>query len=390
MRHTDGVIARHFWQRRLAEAWRRRSIVWLMGVRRAGKTFLARSLPGADYFDCELPRTRALLADPEGFLASVPDHTLIVDEIHRLPDPSEFLKVAADHFPSVRVLATGSSTLGASSRFRDTLTGRKTEVWLTPMTMDDLEDFGSSDLRRRLLRGGLPEFFLAPELPEAGFEEWADAFWARDILELFRLERRASFRCLFELLMAQSGGIFEATRFARPCEASRTTISNYVAVLEAAFAMHVVRPFAEGGRGEVVSAPKVYGFDTGFVCHSRGMTDLRPGDMGMLWEHLVLNELHAHAGRAPVRYWRTKHGREVDFVLVRRGLPPVAIECKWSADQFEPGAMRAFRDAYPGGPSLVVTADTPPGRSYERRHGVLVVKYVSIRDLGLECGQGAG
>jgi hypothetical protein len=29
-----------------------------------------------------------------------------------------------------------------------------------------------------------------------------------------------------ELLMAQSGGIFEATRFAAPCEVSRTTISN--------------------------------------------------------------------------------------------------------------------------------------------------------------------
>jgi hypothetical protein len=64
------------------------------------------------------------------------------DEIHRLADPSEVLKIAADHFPDVKIIATGSSTLGASSKFRDTLTGRKVEIWLTPMISDDLKDFG--------------------------------------------------------------------------------------------------------------------------------------------------------------------------------------------------------------------------------------------------------
>jgi len=64
------------------------------------------------------------------------------------------------------------------------------------------------------------------------------------------------------LLMAQSGGIFEATKFARPCEVSRTTISNYLAVLEATFVVHVIRPFSSYRPTEIVSAPKVYGFDT--------------------------------------------------------------------------------------------------------------------------------
>ncbi|GDX95168.1 hypothetical protein LBMAG47_08320 [Planctomycetia bacterium] len=38
--------------------------------------------------------------------------------------------IAADHFPDVHVLATGSSMLGASARFRDTLAGRKRTVRL--------------------------------------------------------------------------------------------------------------------------------------------------------------------------------------------------------------------------------------------------------------------
>ena len=35
----------------------------------------------------------------------------------------------------------------------------------------------------------------------------------------------------FELLMVQSGGIFEATKFSKKCEVSRTTITNYLKVL---------------------------------------------------------------------------------------------------------------------------------------------------------------
>lgn len=53
---------------------------------------------------------------------------------------------------------------------------------------------------------------MARDVPEAEFQEWMDVYWAKDVLELFRLERRQSFQRFAELLLAQSGGIFEATR----------------------------------------------------------------------------------------------------------------------------------------------------------------------------------
>ena len=373
------MVQRTFWQARIAEAWRQRSVVWLMGVRRVGKSVLCQSLPDIRYYDCELPRVRRLLDDPEGFLREHRRLRVVLDEVHRLPNPAEVLKIAADHFPDTRVLATGSSTLGASARFRDTLAGRKAEVWLTPMVLADLSDFGSADLRHRLLRGGLPPFFLAEPLPERDFQEWLDAYWAKDILELFRLERRQSFQRLVELLLAQSGGIFEATALARACEVSRTTITNYVAVLEATFVVHLVRPYAAGGAAEIVSAPKVYGFDTGFVCYHRGWHELRREDLGLLWEHLVLNELQAHLGRPPIHYWRSKHGNEVDFVIASRSQPPTAIECKWSSGEFDPTHLRAFRSRYPAGVNFVVSADVETSRT--RRFGELTVEVVSLRGL---------
>ncbi len=151
---------------------------------------------------------------------------------------------------------TGSSTLGATC-----------------------EISGIGTFATDCCRAGLPPYFLSDDLPEREFQE------------SFRLERRHAFQTFLELLLAQSGAVFEVTRFA---------------------------------------APKVYGFDSGFVRALRGWTALRPDDLGQLREHFVLNEMHAVTQSREIRYWRDKRGHEVDFVWAKRGRAPLAIECKKS------------------------------------------------------------
>ena len=197
------MVDRRFWHNRIETAWKHRSIVWLSGVRRVGKTCLCQTLSDIEYFDCELPRVRRLIEDPQAFLDSIGNGRVVLDEVHRLPNPSELLKIAADHYPQIQIIATGSSTLGASAKrrslqariaSRDTLVGRKSELWLTPLIKADLRAFNRVDLHHRLLHGGLPPFFLEAELPEPDFQEWIDAYWAKEIQELFRLERHYSFQ----------------------------------------------------------------------------------------------------------------------------------------------------------------------------------------------------
>lgn len=370
---------RPFWCARIENTWKNRTVLWLSGVRRVGKTTLCQGLAEVEYFDCELPRTRQQLEDPEAFLDGLRGKRVVLDEIHRLDNPSQLLKIAADHYKDIRIIATGSSTLGASAKFRDTLAGRKAELWLTPMVHSDLEAFGKTALAHRFLHGGLPPFFLAKTVPERDFQEWMDAYWAKDIQELFRLERRHSFQRFVELLLAASGGIFEATRYARPCEVSRTTISNYLAVLETTYVAHVLRPFSSHASSEITSAPKVYGFDTGFVCYYRGWHDLRGEDMGLLWEHFVLNELQAQLQSRDIQYWRDKKGHEVDFVLAWRNRPPIVIECKWSADDFDATGIKAFRRRYLKGENYVVARNVD--RGFIRHYDGIGVKFVSLREL---------
>lgn len=169
-----------------------------------------------------------------------------------------------------------------------------------------------------------------------------------------QFERRAAFQRLFELILVRSGGIFDASRFARDCGVSRTTIANYLAVLEATSVAHVVRPYSEGGAAEIVTAPRVFGFDRGFVCYYRGWGELRSDDAGSLLEHLFLNEVHAHGTPFAVHYWRDKAQHEVDFVLLRRGGQPIAVECKSSERAFDARGLASFRRRYPAGANWLV------------------------------------
>ena len=379
------MIKRKFWLNRIEAAWERRSVVWLSGVRRVGKTCLCQTIPEIEYFDCELPRVRRLMDDPQGFLENIGNGKIVLDEIHRLQNPSELLKIAADHYQHINIIATGSSTLGASTKFRDTLAGRKVELWLTPIITNDLIDFNHANLQHRLLHGGLPPFFLEADYPEKEYQEWIDAYWAKDIQELFRLERRYSFQKFTELLMTQSGGVFEATRFAAPCEVSRSTITNYLSVLEATYVIHIVRPFSSRRSTEIVAAPKVYGFDTGFVCYHKGWLQLRQEDLGILWEHFVLNEIIAHTQTRDIQYWRDKRGHEIDFILTHRRKVPVAIECKWSEKGFSPRQLLAFRKQYPDGDNYVVTHDAD--RPFTTEYNGISVKFINLEALiaDLQC-----
>jgi len=373
------MVKRNYWIQKIEEALNERSIVWLSGVRRVGKTTLCQSLEGTEYLDCELPSVRNMMADPEDFLESMKGKKMVLDEIHRLKDPSELLKIAADHYPSIQIVATGSSILSASAKFRDTLAGRKREIWLLPMILNDLKAFGNTDLKHRFLFGGLPPYFLASELAEKDYQEWMDAFWAKDIQELFKVQRRYSFQKFFELVLIRSGGIFEATKYAAPCEVTRVTISNYLKILEATSSVHIIKPFSSHKPTEIVSAPKVYGFDTGFVCFFKGWEKIRQDDLGILWEHIVLNELLAHTQTRNIHYWKTKQGAEIDFIIQKRKGNLLALECKWSSKNIDLRSLSTYVKHYPNSDIYIVANDVK--RAYSQSYQSTKIHYIGLSDI---------
>lgn len=377
------MIDRPLWRERILQTFERVPIAWLSGVRRSGKTVLAGSFGAEVFLNCDLPSSAERLRDPESFFRSVGEGLVVLDEVHQLPDPSRVLKIAADAFPEVRVLATGSSTLAATRKFRDSLTGRKRSVELVPVLAEEAESFGAVDPEQRLLRGGLP-----PALLGAGpdfYAEWLDSYFARDVQELFRLSKRTEFLRFVELVLRQSGGMLEVTALAKHAGVSRPTAMSWLEVLQVTHAARLLRPYSEGGRREIVGQPKLYGFDTGFVCYARGWDSLRPEDRGGLWEHLVLDTL-CSVPVPKVHFWRDKQRREIDFVVPRGRSAVDAIECKWNVAGFETRGLSAFRENYPEGANYVVSPQVR--ERYEQRRSGFRIVFLPVGSLREEFARG--
>ncbi len=375
------MIKREFWLAEIEEAWKELSIVWLSGVRRVGKTYLCKSLDNIEFFNCDLPRVQKLLIDPEQFfLQQSPGKRIVLDEIHKLSDPSMVLKIGADEFPEIKIIATGSSTLAALKKFSDTLTGRKNNIHLTPLLLQEGKLFGNNDIKHRMLFGGLPPFFMRKRLPEKRYSEWFTSYLARDVQELYNIADPSAYIKFVKLALARSGGIFEASSYAPACEVSRGTIGRYLHIAGQTHVLRIVDPFSTRASTEIVAASKVYGFDTGFVCFSKGWELLREEYYGDLWEHIVLNNIVGMFQEAGVKYWRTKSGHEIDFIVQKnRNKEPIVVECKWTDRTFDPKNIKAFRSKYPEGKNFVVSSDIIT--AYDRVYNGITVSFVSLNEL---------
>lgn len=373
---------RPYWCDRIQRLWMERGIVWLSGVRRSGKTSLCHQVPDGTLLNCDLPSVKRQCADPELFLAQCQVGTrLILDEVHRLEDPSLLLKIAADTRPDLRILATGSSTLEATRKFSDSLTDRKRSLHLPPVLWREcLSEFGVPDLDRRLLHGGLPGVLLADVPDPDFFQDWMDSFYARDIQELFGVRNRSGFLKILALSCMRNGGQLDITDMAKESGMTRPTVMSHLDAMEIAHAVIRIPPFHGGGHREVIAQPRIYAFDTGLVAHVRGWETIRESDRGLLWENLVLDELGAVTSRASIHYWRDRSQREVDFVVERPGNRVDAIEAKINPDAFEINGLRAFRALYPQGDNVLVCPFVK--EPYVIKKGPFEIQVRGTRDLG--------
>lgn len=375
------MIKRPFWINKIEQGWSRRPIVWLSGVRRVGKTTIANMFSDAKYLNCDLPSVALRLEDPETFYGSLNNESIVIfDEIHRLSDPSSLLKIGADAFPDFKILATGSSTLAATKKFRDSLTGRKFSIYLTPVLWNEcVTHFGIKELDKRLLHGGLPEPLLSMKKEPFFFTEWIDSFYARDIQELFSVRNRTGFIQLLHLLLRQSGGLIDFTQLAKLSGLSRPTVKAHVEAMTIAHAVFLLPPFHGSGRREITRKPKCYAFDTGFVSFIKGWDSIREDDRGLLWEHLVLDTLRTIESENNLFFWRDKSGREIDFVIKKERHNVDVFECKINPANFSLKPLKVFREIYPHGRNFCISPNI--SESYQIRKDKLLLEFHSLQSI---------
>jgi len=312
-------------------------VVALLGARQVGKTTLARQLAAAysepvAWFDLEDPADLARLEDP-GLELRPLEGLVVLDEIHRLPDIFQLLRVLADRAgPPARFLVLGSASPELLRQTSESLAGR--------VAFHELDGFGLAqvdNLERLWLRGGFPRSYLARSEPAS--RRWRDGFirtlLARDLPELGSTIPSATLRRFWAMLAHWHGQIWNGAEFARAFGVSHATVRRYLDLLTSVFVVRQLQPWFENISKRQVRSPKVYIGDSGILHALLGLTSrtdvVSHPKVGASWEGFVIQQIVHLLRASPERcfHWSTHTGAELDL-LVMDGARRYGFEVKRS------------------------------------------------------------
>lgn len=345
-------MIKRFKEKELSSYMKQFPVVAIIGPRQCGKTTLAKQLYFGKktknlYFDLESPADKSKFRSPEYFLSSLDAHTIIIDEVQRLPELYELLRSLVDkNKKKGKYLLLGSASPHLIQGVSETLAGRIAYVEIDPFNISEIYK-KPSDINKHWFRGGFPDAWLAKTETEcfSWLNNFFRTFIERDLNTLFGVTFSGDLMFkLWRMLGHFHGSIWNAQSFAKGLDVSPTTINRYIDYLEGAFMLRKLPAYATNAKKRLVKSPKVYIRDSGLLhyltnIHTSKEMFYNPA-VGNAWEGYVLEQI-IQLLPSTIRpfYYRTHDGSEMDLVLVK-GLKPIAcIEIKTSN---EPHLTRGF------------------------------------------------
>jgi len=358
-------------------------IIVLHGARQVGKTYILYWLKDyleniekdVFYIDLEDSRNKKILdlgvnefidlLREEGHAPKKNNKIYVfIDEIQYLKNPSEFLKLVADHYKNIKLIISGSSSFEIKSKFKDSLVGRTVNFEIFGLSFEEFLIFrkyhynSSTKLtgkkidelklmyKEYILFGAYPKIALtnAVEIKEKRLQQIIDTYVRKDIRDLANIEDIESFNKLLEVLASQSGQLVNISELANTCKLSKPTIEKYLFILEQTYILKLVRPYHRNIRSEISKQPKVFFYDTGLM-QMLWLKELQKELIGEAFEISVFSELVKKYKKDDIYYWRTKNKKEIDFILKdKKNVVP--FEVKLNFERFNSRVINYFNEKY--------------------------------------------
>jgi len=350
-------------------------IVVIYGARQTGKTTIAK-----DVIVQLGQKTLSLNADEMKYvdILSSRDFTqiqslvdgydvLFIDEAQRIPNIGINLKIIFENLPNLKVLVTGSSSLGLFEKVKESLAGRKWVFQLYSISINEMKHSLSvfqikEKLNELMIYGSYPEVFVTKNHNQKQeiLDDIVNAYLYKDIFELADIKHKYKIRDLLKLLAWQVGSIVSLNELSNRLGISRVAIENYIDMLEQSFVIFRLPSLSNNPRNEISKSVKIYFTDLGIrnaLISNFNAFDLR-NDIGALWENFVIVErmksLEYQRKQSTQYFWRTYSGTELDLVEERDG-NYYGVEIKYKKSKIKPPAK--WVNYYPGAEYKYVNLD---------------------------------
>lgn len=331
----------------LSKKWPDGKALVLLGARQTGKTTLVKSVLPADSSVLSLtgddPGAVALLqnASLETLKSRLGGYSIVfIDEAQRIPGIGVIAKLVTDELPHLKLILTGSSSFELAEGTYESLTGRKREYHLYPVSWAELAGhFGPvealTQLETRLVFGMYPEVITSAGNEQDVLRELCSSYLYRDLLSFNGIRKPRLLEKILQALAWQIGQEVSLTEIAQLVDADKATVESYIDLLEKAFIVFRLNPLSRNLRNEIRKFSKVYFWDTGI--RNAVISNLAPlqqrNDAGALFENFIMAERRkflAYRGiHAKTWFWRTQSQQEIDYIEEING-KMMAVEFKWN------------------------------------------------------------
>lgn len=369
------------------------NIVAIVGPRQAGKTTFLRetlmSLGKVSYISLDDPDARSFFnEDIKKFeIQYIEGKTITaLDELQYGSDSGIKLKYLADK--GYILIITSSSEVLLGNDVLSHLVGRVTVLRLYGFSLAEfLFSKGQKEYDEKILRrmiwehaifGAYPKVVLTPdiEMKKTILRDIYSTLVYKDVARTFSINDMTNLEKLMRYLSFNLGGIVSYDSISSSLGIAFQTLKKYMDALEKSYLIVRVPPFYSNKLKEMTKQPKLYFVDNGIRNAISGEFPQNLENQGKLFESYVFTELLKKG--VNIKYWRTKGGAEVDFVLEQNN-ENIPIEVKLHSEAGKIGkSMRSFIERYSPKRAFVVSY---AGETSKTIVGKCSVQHVRVNEL---------
>lgn len=304
-------------------------MVFVGGPRQVGKTTLAKEFIFRDEqylnWDKNTDRVQILKDQIDTKLKLI-----VFDEIHKYPKWRGLLKGYFDkYYPRLNFLVTGSARLDYFRKGGDSLVGRYHYLRLHPLSLREINSKPNrNDLDTLLRFGGFPEPLIRQS--EKHLSRWQIERTSRvvtqDLRDLENVKDVSLVELLAQALKDRCSRPLSIKSLQEDLNVSPNTVERWIKILETLYFCYRISPYGPPPLRAVKKTQKLYLWDWSEVI-----------DRGSRFENLVAGQLlkYCHLQedtlgiKTELRYFKdVVTEREIDFVVLQKGKPLFAVECK--------------------------------------------------------------